>query len=430
MRHTAIRIFGSAILCLGLVSSIHATPFRLLAIGDSLTEEYRFETLFSAPDSDFLVANTKNWVELLHAHRPTLFTMGGYEPSLGNYFDFRNAGYEYNYGVPGFKAERWDEVLYREYSIIDLLDPENSLALSTKEELRGDLASVDAVLIFVGGNDLSLTNDEIKNNEIKVFIGRIHDYVRNNAPPNLPIIISTVPDIGATPDEQISDPTTAAAARQRVAILNSNIANFSSRQDTYIARIDAITDFIFDTEPIHLNGTEFSYPPDPENPPLTFFCKLGFHPASAGQALIANEILKAINQFATTPIPLFTNREILSDIIGQNPEQPYLDYAGGAGSMLDNPDGDALPNLIEFLLATNPTQSNAGFTFLPGGGAKFTPSSTAQRFADLTVLQSETLANDWIPVPESNIQTLTDGSTKIIPSSQKLFYKFQATPKP
>lgn len=427
LRQTAIRNTVIAAFFIVLAINLRAAPFKLLAIGDSLTEEYRFEVPFSAPDSNPTNANTKNWVELLHSHRPSIFTMGGYEPSAGNYADYRNAGYEYNYGVPGFKAERWEEILYPDS--FDFLD------FNTRRELTRDLSAVHAVLIFLGGNDLSLADDVETHNRIRDFISRIHDYVRANAPATLPIIIATVPDIGATPKEQdenpvLATPAGAAASRQRVAALNANIIALGSRPNTYIARIDNLTDRIFDQQPFNINGTIFDLEPDPENPPLALFCKLGFHPASAGQALIANEILTAINQFASTPIPLFTNREILSNILGQNPDQPYLDFAGSAGGFLANPDGDALPNLIEFLLDTSPTQSNSGFTFLPGGEATFTPSPSAQRFADLTVLQSETLTDDWIPVPESNIHNLMDGSVKIVPSSQKLFYKFQATTKP
>lgn len=425
LRQTQICILGIAIFCLSLAAKTQGAPFRLLAIGDSLTEEYRFEIPFSAPDSNPTVANVSNWVELLHAHRAAEFSMGRFEASLGNYLDFRNAGYEYNYGVPGFKAERWEQILYRPGF--------SPLSLNTRFELTRDLSSVDAVLIFIGGNDLALTNSDEQHDEIRVNIGRIHDYVRANAPSNLPIIIGTVPDIGATPAERLSDPTAAAAARQRVATLNSNIREFGSRPDTYIASIDALTDRLFDQTPFHLNGTEFTYF-DPvtgrENPPLHLFCKDGFHPGTAAQALIANEILKAINQFTLTSIPLLSNREILSNLLAQNPDQPYLDYAGSAGAMLENPDGDGLPNLVEFLLATNPNQPNPGFSFRTGGEATFTPSPSALRFADLTVLQSETLSDDWIPVSESSIQLQMDGSMKIIPSSAKLFYRFQATPKP
>jgi lysophospholipase L1-like esterase len=406
---------------------LEAVPFRLLTIGDSLSEEYRFEAPFSAPDSDIFVANVKNWVELLQARRSDALSMGGYEPSLGNYADFRNAGYELNYGIPGFKAERWDDLLHRNYSFPDLIIPENALALSTRYELLGDLNNTDAVLIFVGGNDLSLGNSDTMHDEIRVFIGRIHDYVRANAPTNLPIIVATVPDIGATPAEKLSDPVIAAAARQRVAILNENIVALGSRPHTYVARIDSVTDRIQDQVPFHINGTVFTYPPDDENPPLHLFCKDGFHPGTAAQALITNEILKAINSFAATPIPLLSNREILADLLGQNPDQPLIDYIAGAPG---DGDGDGLPALIEYLLGTDPGAPNSPFTFSAGGSASYTPSATALRYADLSVLQSATLTDDWAPVPGSNILALPGGSRIIIPTAPKLFYKFLATPKP
>lgn len=413
----------AGIICLlaGIIP-LCAAPFRLLVIGDSLSEEYRFETPFSAPDSTPLVANANNWVELLHAHRPLSFTMGGYEPSLGNYIDFRNAGYEYNYGIPGFKAARWDELLYP--ASFNLLD------FNTRRELTGDLSAVDAILIFVGGNDLSLAATDAQNDLIRQHIVRIHAYVRANAPTGKPIIVATLPDIGATPAEKLVDPVAAAAARLRVSTLNTNIAALESLPNTYVARIDAITDRIFDQQPFHLNGTIFSYPPDPENSPLRIFCKDGFHPGTAAQALIANEILKAINTFASSPIPLFTNREILSDILAQNPDQPYLDWAGNAGSMSENPDNDALPNLVEFLLATDPRQPNPAFIFSPNGAADFTPDPIALRFADITVYQTATLSDDWTPVPSQNIQSTLDGALRILPTAPKLFYKFAATPKP
>lgn len=404
-------------MAVALTLPLQAAPFRLLAIGDSLTEEYRFEAPFSAPDSDSLVANARNWVELLHAHRPHGFTMGSYQSTLGSYADFRNAGYEYNYGIPGFKAQRWEELLYS--ATFDLLD------FNTRRELTGDLSAVDAVLIFVGGNDLSLANSDAQHDMIREHIVRIHAYVRTNAPAGIPIIVATVPDIGATPEEQLSDPAQAALARQRVATLNANIAALDSLPDTHIARIDAITDRIFDQQPFHLNGTLFAFLPNPENPPLHLFCKDGFHAGTATQALIANEILKAINTIAETPIPLFTNREILADILGQNPDQPLADYLGGAGD-----DGDALPGLIEYLLGSDPTTPSAAFTFSADGTVSYIPSATALRFADLDILQSTTLEDDWIPVPAQNIQALPDGSVNVIPTAPKLFYQFRATPKP
>ena len=407
------------ILALALAAALPsgAAPFKLLAIGDSLTEEYRFELIFSAPDSEPDKQNTKNWTQLLCDLRPTQFSMGNYSGSPATYFDYRNGGYEYNYGVPGFKAESWNKVLN---------NPSNLFDYTTRSELRGDLGGVDAVLIFVGGNDLSLTSDDAENDEIRQYIGSIHDYVRDKAPANLPIIVATIPDIGATPAEKLADPIEAAAARQRVATLNANIiADLGARADTYIARIDLVTDRIFDQVPFHVNGTEFVYEPDRENPPLHIFCKDGFHPSTVSQALIANKIIAAINQFAATAITPFADREILSALLGQDPDQPFIDYLAGAPD-----DGDDLPGLLEFLLGKNPLAPDSAFAFAADGTAAFTPSADALRYADLSVLQSETLDDDWAPVPAGNMLTSPDGTVNIIPSAPKLFYKFEAVPKP
>jgi lysophospholipase L1-like esterase len=406
-RGAALRIVALAFALLSALP-LSAAPFRLLAIGDSLSKEYQYEFVFSAPDSNPSNPNTKNWVELLTSGRTATFSMGG----VSSYLDLRVAGHEYNYSIPGYKAEDWDALL------------NGSLNL-TRYELAGDLGAVDAVLIFLGGNDLSLTSTDAQNDTIRQYIANIHQYVRANAPAGKPIIIATLPDIGATPAEKIADPTAAAAARQRVATLNANIiAMAATLPNTYIARIDAITDRIYDQVPFHINGTIFTYPPDPENPPLRIFCKDGFHPSTGAQALIANEILKAINTFAATPIPLFANREILT-ILGQNPDQPLIDYIAGTPD-----DGDGLPALIEYLLGTDPGVPNSPFTFSADGSATYTPSETALRYADLSVLQSATLTDDWTAVPPANIQTLPGGSLKIVPTAPKLFYKFLATPKP
>ena len=95
------------------VACCASTPAQLkvLAIGDSLTEEYAFEVPFSAPDSDPLDSNTENWVEILAQRRPAEFSMGSYSGTIGSYPDLRNAGFKYNYGVPSLTAEKWVRVI-------------------------------------------------------------------------------------------------------------------------------------------------------------------------------------------------------------------------------------------------------------------------------------------------------------------------------
>lgn len=405
-----MRLLISSLLC---HLPLAAAPVRLLAIGDSLTTEYALELTFSAPDSNPSNPNTKNWVEIFNSRRASGVTL-----SSGNF------------AIPGSTADYWDDVL-TDTSF-------NPLTIALRLSIDQELDNVDAAIIFLGGNDLKSDYAGIFQNasppallaSLPAHISAVHGFIRSRAPANLPIIIATVPDISATPDIALnptySDPLLAARARQRIAAVNAEImALVQTLPNTTVARIDRLTDRIHDQVPFHINGTEFEYAPDPENPPLHLFCKDGFHPSTVGQALIANEILTAINSFSATPIPLFSNREILGDILSQNPDQPLIDYIAGAGD-----DGDGLPAILEFLLGTDPLGSSAPFAFTQDGTASYQPSVLALRYANLKVLQSETLTNDWKDVPTQNIQTLPDGTVKIVPSAPKLFYKFEAIPKP
>ena len=89
------------LLALLLVGTAIALPKKVLVVGDSMSEEYRFEIPFSAPASDPTDSNTKNWVELLAEFRSDEITFGAYENNAFSYPDLRNAGYEFNWGVPG-----------------------------------------------------------------------------------------------------------------------------------------------------------------------------------------------------------------------------------------------------------------------------------------------------------------------------------------
>ncbi len=430
----ALRVFVAACL-LACAAGLHAAPLRLLTIGDSLTEEYIFEFPFSAPDSAPATANTRNWVEILHARRPGHLTMGPYSSTLGSYLDYRNAGYEYNYGVPSFTARKWEQIL--EASALELLTTaEGTIALSTRTELRGDLANVDAVLIFLGGNDLKSNYTGLYLDpqppayltEIPEHLRDIHTWVRVNAPAGLPIIVATVPDIGSTPEITLhpsyTDPARRMLARQRVASMNQSLIDLiSSLPNTYIARIDSLTDDIFDLNPFHINGTEFTYyqlPEGLENPPLHLFCKDAFHPSTVLQARIANRIVAAINQFAPSPIPVLGNREILADILKQNPDQPYIDWASANNLSPEIPH----QHLIPFLLGNTAIETH------PDRTLTYSPSRAALRYASLSPYESDTLQK-FQPVPPHRIHHLPDNIIRIAPPNRpQNFYRLQATPLP
>jgi len=414
-------------------------PFKVLAIGDSLTEEYRFELPFSAPKSLIPpVANTTNWVEILAIRRAEYFSMGSYKSTLLEYGDLRNTGYKFNYGVPGFTSQDWVSIIEQKYSS-DL-----TLAISealTRSRLIDHLGDVGAVIIFLGGNDLkSDYNGVFRDDEPPPVMARlvenladIHDFIRSRRP-NLPILIATAPDIGSThviathPNYQ--DPVWKIRARQRIVAMNQEIIALAASRGATVIRIDHLTDMIHDMAPFQINGTEFSFTPDDDNAPLHIFCHDGFHPASMAQGIIANLVIDGLNQATTAAIPPLPNRETLENVVGVNPDRPYLDWAGAAGGMMENPDGDGLPNLAEFLLGTSPTEADSPWSFTHDGGLRFLPLEERLRFAGLEVEHSPTLANDWSAVPENRIEILSNGTWIIHPDGVRCFYRIAAKPRP
>ncbi len=250
----------------------------------------------------------------------------------------------------------------------------------------------------------------------------------------MPIIIATVPDVGATDKiaSKYTDPAKRVIARARIAAMNASIITMAAANNrrATVARIDSVTDRIFDQVPMNLNGTDFIYPPSPENSPRPVFCKDGFHPATMVQALIADQILAALNLATGRNIPRLPPREILGPVLGLNPDQPYLDWAAGAGGLDQNPDGDGMPNLTEFVLATSPTVAGSPFIFESGGLMRFATSAVGLEFATLTVEESIALTG-WLPVPAARVAVGLDGFWQISPSAAaRTFYRLAVVPRP
>lgn len=424
-------------------------PLKILTIGDSLTEEYRFEGVFSGPVIAGVpnpIANTRNWVEIVADRRSADVSFGSFDPNFAAYSDFRDGGYAHNYGVPSFTTTHWVGVIHWE----DL--PNGSLseilykagAMRTHDKLVDNLtkSGIGVVVIFLGGNDLKSDYSGIFNDAAPpallqnaiTNLGEIVGFVRqHNA--TVPLVICTFPDIGATPviTTKISyaDPAKRTRARQRIQDANTAVMSYATSVGAQVARIDFLTTRIFDEPQFHQNGTVFQYPPDDANPPDRLFCHDGFHPSTIGQALIGNLVLDAINRATGLSVPQMTNREILGNVLGLNPDQPYLTWAGTAGGTTDNPDGDGFPNLVEYLLGTSASVADTPLSFTANGGLSFRPLEAPARFAALGIQESGTMANDWATVPQSRITILPDGTWEIAPNgAAKNFYRLTATPRP
>lgn len=422
-------------------ATLLAEPVRILSIGDSLTEEYEFEFPFSAPAVGQPGNHARNWPELLAAARGEHASFGAYKGDFIGYSDLRNAGYQLNFGVPSLTAETWVDVIETtsEFS--------NLLFYRTREELIDNLPLADVAVIFLGGNDLENVYPAVYNEtEAENFfpglrrdLETLHDFVRTRQP-DLPIVVATVPDVGATPERTESgsfdDPDKLAAARARIAAFNESlITEFESRADTAVARVDRLTNLVFDLDPFHLNGTIFTIPGADDNPPDRLFTKDDFHPNTGAQALVANEMLAAINSLLADDraIPEFDHREILGDLLGLDPDQPYLDWIGNFAvadaAMSADPDGDGLENLLEMLLGSSPADPNPAFTgaWRPGDAIAFSVDEEDARFIDWTAEESSDLST-WTAVPEARV-TPTGSATEIAPSdASEGFFRLRARP--
>jgi len=437
----------SAVLLLGMAFTLEAAPLRILAIGDSMTEEYAFELTFSAPDSNETNANVRNWPELLRLFRPTEASLGPYEPTGGAYVDLRNAGHEWNFGIPGTNTRNWVNLLSGNPGS-DPLGPFYSI---TQDELQDQIWLAQVVVILVGSNDLKQDYNDLFNNtepanyftNLLDRLNFIYAWVNNSRGPNArpPIVVCTLPDVGATP--QISGiyniPAKQASTRAKIAAFNQSILTWAAGKTInppVIARIDSLTDRLFDEQPFQLNGTVFTLPGHPENPPTRVFCKDGFHIATMAQALVANELMAAINTRLGTNLTPFSNREILQNLLGLNPDQPYLTWvsaAGLPGSPMDaDPDFDGLPNVAEYALGTPPGSFSRPFigSFAPGHSFSWHPDPIGLRFASLVPEESTNLTT-WTPVPPARTSTAGDGTVSVTPAAgSRGFVRVQANARP
>lgn len=424
-------ILKRGLLALVFAAPLSAAPLKILAIGDSLTEEYgnpTFSALVYGP-------NVKNWVELTAQYRSAEVSFG----VQGTSNDFRTNGYRLNFGFPGLTAADWLNVINNVpggYLIFQYNQ-------STRTALISELPNAEVVVILIGANDLSDIYGSVFNNtagpnamnDIVNRIDAIHTFVRAQRP-TVPIVLSTIADIGATPDKagEYSDPAKRITTRAKVAALNQSIITLAATRGATVARIDRLTDRAYDEVPFQLNGTNFILAGASNNPPGRVFCEDDFHPATVGQALIANEVLAACATATGRTLTTFSNREILT-LLNFNPDAPYNAWVAsnpGLGAGTADDDRDGLPNLVEYTLGTAPKTATQPFQFpAPANGTlKFQTSATALKYASLAVMESADLVS-WSPVPANRITFGGDGSWTVTPNgSGKAFYRLKAQTRP
>lgn len=429
-----------------------AAPQNILVLGDSLSEEYAFELPFSAPDSNPTEANLRNWVEILAATRASEISFGNYEGHLAYYGDYRNGGFAYNWAVPGFKTKDLAELINPP---LFPTTPEQVLDALSCPRLKTHLKSAVAyAVIFCSGNDLSSLYTELATgtatpaqidgirNNLAATIDFVH--TQNAA---LPIVLVNAPDIGVTPSvkTRVPDPALRAVATAGIGALNTRLSDLAADRGIALADSFTITRTLDGAAPFRLNGTIFLNTGDPtlENRPQYLFAKDGFHASTAAQALIANEILRALNaRYAAGFTPL-SNREILATVLGLDPDQPLRDWLLAAGLPADtaattDSDNDGLPLLVEFAMGLSPSQSDSIPWMLapelaPATGCRFSfPSDHSGSYAISTAEWNTDLGSVWQPVPAEWISAGGTTTSVTIPATAgpRAFVRLRVTVAP
>lgn len=410
---------------LPLVLPVGAAPQKILVLGDSQSEEYVFEVPFSAPDSDPLAANISNWVEILAAERGGEVSFGSYKSNIGDYSDWRNGGYAFNWGVPGFKTSDLVGIIEQD-SLPWVPTLEELLNYASRNQIKDQLKDdVGWAVVFCGANDVNGSYDDYYNgtvtestlNGIRDNLAEVIDFIQANDDDNRPvkIVLVNVPDVGVTPDV-IGDHGNAAkraTATGKIALLNSKLAALAASEDVALVDYFALTRQMDGPGDFYLNGTAFHKAGDPEkeNRPTYLFAKDGFHPSTVAQAVLGNLILDAMNDRYGTNFTLLPNRGILSDVLGMDPDQPFLDWKsahGITGTATADPDRDGVPLLVEFACGLDPAEPGPPpWTVAPstdeGTRMVFSfPRDQSHGYALTTPEWSVDLASaSWQPVPSA-----------------------------
>lgn len=441
-----LAVVASAALCV-------PSPARetVLVIGDSLSREYQFEF----PE----FSEARNWLELLAVHRPDDFYFGPLESSdLGlladacDLFSLNNAvcnalgddgeldRYRYNWAIPTYSAEDY----------AGDLTGGNLFQGLFQDFIDDDFDKVDAVVVFLGGNDIDRVYSSVYNgntsatnniiNQLEDDLEAIIDFVLDDTP-SMRMILVNVPHVGATPEvkgDHPTDPVKTGRVTTALQTLDTKLRALAARKNIGYADILTLTIELLSDDPYCIAG--FPFINQGSDSGAAEYLWLGgdlsqnFHPNTNGQAVLANAIIAGFNENYALGVEPLGESEIVEDILGL--QTPLSEWAASFGLPAnqrqadDDPDRDKLTNLIEFALDLDPSQPSQ----LP------TPTCTADAFhfeyqlrpqSCEHVLVTPESSNDlvhWAPVAEENI--LRSGNTSRVSlekTEQPTFLRLRVT---
>lgn len=391
---------------------------QCLVIGDSLTKEYEveFPLLFPQNPASW---DSRNWAEILHERRNTWFDLGDFD----GYADSRATGHEYNWAIPGATTGELKN-LFRNFGAF----------LEISSQIR---SGAERVVIFAGGNDVDSYYRKIYNGESATADLRstrdnlqwLVEYVQE-LKPSLPIVLVSVPHLGCAPDIQAQCPTDPVKTGRVTAALddlNAQLATFA--QSKGIAFVPGVYQLTKDmiTQPFVIGGIEFYRQADPDSRPRYAFSGDGFHPAVSPQAKIAQLVIEAfVNHYPTTQITALSDQEILNQILGLD-DAPYRNWIATQNvpqdqtGFEDDPDGDGLTNIEEFVLDGASAGQPDVSLLIPQVNRSLNPDQVewlirirpeAADWADVQMQKSNNLLT-WQRVPANQITTLQDGTQRL-----------------
>lgn len=378
-----------------LLASIAALPSpgagQVVILGDSLSKEYEFSFRFDGfgdPDS------VRNWIEILDEERPEFFDTGSRLDLSLLFIDifFRH---RYNWAVPGAKMPQLSAFLRGELEFVEfftgsdpttfeqvinaiagLIDDGDFAVAELDDQIRH---SAERIVLLAGGNDADEVYRELYEADpsfdaaawVDEFLAEaafIMDWVLERNP-GIEFVVVALPHVGITPKVKASHPTDSVkTARVTTVMRQLNQGLQALAQERKIAFADIFEPMLrlLDSGPLCIHGVPFhnDIPPSGSDPGSLNYVWLngtasdGFHPNTNGQIVVANEIIRAFNEFYGSGIAPLTATEMLQDWLGKDPEVSFaswLDCYGlaGAGAQ-DDRDHDRLPAALEFGVGGDP----------------------------------------------------------------------------
>jgi hypothetical protein len=350
----SLKVLATTALWLATCSTFAQIPINMGAIGDSMTDEYLPPDPATNKYHTDLAAHS--WLEILGQTRSAYINIGSYkEPLATGWGDNREFGYEYNWAKTGGAASRNSIITSGSFNL-----PIDSIGSAYGDTQAAGLAiaissgQVGTAYVGLGSNDFFYQSRVFNFSGVDLprplpfdpsdpvwqaasaadIAGAILSHVDTLiAAGEVNIILASIP-LGTAAAEQ--DPGVVAAINQANAILLEGAGNRGIPPTAIVdlwgwaedpGRVNAqgnvrVGDLVVianskatdpaDLAPDGIGPCNFSGNCATLSHTKKYIAEDGHHPNTIIQALMANEVLKAMNIAYSAGIPLLTDEEILA----------------------------------------------------------------------------------------------------------------------